>query len=294
MDQNFAASQIDEMQRKSRLTALFRRDSSEIEDLVASLLRYDLLRGNSITMRAFSIGCYSDSKHFEKHVKDLFLAIAKRYNADLMDAEENHELGWREQLMMLGIFARPELYELSGNVVFTFPSGRVDLSAFGAPGTALPDTLSADIQSIDMSSIRRVMFIENKTCYDEYTLKFMQSGELVFYQGGYVSQKKARFIEKLQQYAVAGTTFYFWGDIDIGGFKMFFQLMERIPSIKPWKMGADEVTKYRNRGMARTDAYIFKLKNMLKNQAFSIFHPAIEQLLSYKVTIEQEIMLETH
>ena len=290
---DFAVSQIDEMLTKSRLTSLCRRDYSEIEDLVTAFHRYDMLRGSSVTMRAFSIGCYRDSKYFEKRVKDLFLVIARKYNADIADVEEHTELGWREQLMMMGIFARPELYELSGNIAFTFPSGNVSFSAFGSPGVALPDTLIGDILSIDMSNIQRVMFIENKTCYDEYIIKLMQSNELVFYQGGFISPKKARFIEKLKQYAKEGAVFYFWGDIDIGGFSMFLQLRKHIPGIEPWKMGADDFMKYRGSGMARSDSYIEKMEGLLRKPEFSAFHPVIAQLLLHRVTIEQESMLET-
>jgi len=195
--------------------------------------------------------------------------------------------------MMMGVFARPEIYELSGDITISFPSGNADLSVFGTAGIALPDILTHDILSVDMRKIRRIMFIENKTCYDEYILNLKQSNELVFYQGGFISPKKAKFIQKLGQHAEAGTLFYFWGDIDIGGFKMFFQLQEYISCILPWKMDVDDVIRHSSTGMARSDSYLSKMENMLKDPCFYQFHQVVEKFLQFRITIEQESMLET-
>ena len=289
---DFAADQTTQIQQKNRLTLLCKRDYCEFKNLVASLQYYDTLGGESVTMRAFSIGCHRDSKYFEKYVKDVFLAVAIKYHPALIEARDDADMDWREQLMRLGIFPRPELYELSGNIVIVLPSGSSDLSIYGRAGIALPDTLSDDILSIDLSRMRRVMFIENKTCYDEYILRIKKPDELVFYQGGFISPKKSRFIRKLYEYAQVGTQFCFWGDIDVGGFKIFYQLHEHIPSLLPWKMGAEDVEYYSHIGLERSDSYFSKLEKMRSNSIFSFFHTAIDQLLLYRITIEQECMLD--
>ena len=289
---SFAFSQISEMQQKARLTALCRRDECELQDLIKALKFLDSLHGETITMRAFSIGCYRDSKHFEKNVKDMFLSIATKYCPALADADESQDLGWRDYLIPLGIFARPELYEISGDIAISFAGGTADLSAFGSAGIALPDLLTNDILHIEMEKIRQVIFIENKTCYDEYILKLKQNNELVFYQGGFLSPKRARFVRMLGQTAAKEVDFFFWGDIDTGGFRMFNQLRELIPRIIPFKMGAEDVVAFRKSGMPRSDDYFFQLERLCEDGAYSVFHGSILQLLKNRVTIEQESMLE--
>jgi hypothetical protein len=291
---NFALDQISEIQLKNRPTAICRRNECELQDLIKALSFLDSLHGESITMRAFSIGCFHDSKHFEKNVKELFLSVAKKHCIGLVDADENQDLGWRDNLIPLGIFARPELYELSGDITIVFPNGTVNLSSFGKAGVALPDLSTDNILHIDMGKIRQVIFIENKTCYDEYSLKLKQDDELVIYQGGFLSPKRARFVRKLAQSSEdeTKTNFLFWGDIDAGGFKMYIQLRELISRILPWRMGAEDVGIFRKTGMKRSDAYFAKMDCMREDDAYSLFHDAILQLSLHHVTIEQESMLE--
>ena len=84
-----------------------------MRDLLGALRGYAALSG-SITMRAFSSRCFSDTKYFERNVRDLFLTIARKYDTELALACDENELGEREQLAFLGIYARPELMSLPG------------------------------------------------------------------------------------------------------------------------------------------------------------------------------------
>ena len=289
----FVDEQISEIQRTGRLSTFLKRDSNEIHDFFTALRGYDELHGDSISMRAFSIKCFQDSKYFERNVKDTFLLVAARFFPSLSAHEDVAGLSWRDRLMMMGVFARPELFELSGDIGITLKSGNADLSAFGVFGIAIPDTVISDILEIRMEQIRRVIFIENKTCYDEYLINHKQRDELVFYQGGFISSKKARFIKLIEHFARDGVGFFFWGDIDIGGFRMFYQLQEHICGLQPWKMGATEVRRYRHTGLTRSDEYLYELGELYKNPRFSLFYEAIQEILRYRVTIEQESILET-
>ena len=290
---NFADAQISETERRRRLSPLINRDIAEFMDVLSALRNYDGLNGESITMRAFSIKCYNNSKHFQQRVMDYFLVVAGKYYPPLIGNEEDLELDWREQLMLMGVFPMPELYELSGDIAIDFQSGYVDLSVFGAFGVALPDTLTNEIRGIRMEGIKRVILIENKTCYNEYVARYKQHDELVFYQGGFISQKKALFVQKLKQFAQDDTAFLFWGDIDIGGFRMYCQLKEYCEQILPWKMGACEVKRYNATGMGRPDAYFEKMEALTRDPCFIAFHAAIEECFHYRVTIEQESMLDS-
>ena len=116
-----------------------------MQDLLCAFREYAALSG-SITMRAFSSKCFSDTKYFERNVRDLFLRIARKYDADLAISCDENALGEREQLAYLGIYARPELYELAGNCQVRTEQGNICIGA--APyGLALPSTLIDSIIS---------------------------------------------------------------------------------------------------------------------------------------------------
>ena len=90
---------------------------SLLEELLKAMVCYDAMQGESTTIRAFSSKCYHDTKYFERNVRDLFLRIAQKYDVGLSQLSAQESLGTREQLAYLGIYARPELYELAGDIV---------------------------------------------------------------------------------------------------------------------------------------------------------------------------------
>ena len=152
-----------------RIPAFCKTDDTLLQDLLCAFREYSALPG-SITMRAFSSKCFSDTKYFERNVRDWFLRVAIKYDTDLALACDENALGEKDQLAFLGIYARPELYELAGNCSIHTGLGIICVGA--APyGLALPSTLVDFITAIDLSSIQRITFIENKTNYDIYCQK---------------------------------------------------------------------------------------------------------------------------
>lgn len=265
-------------------------DDTFLLDLLRSFREYAALPG-SITMRAFSIKCFSDTKYFERNIRDLFLRIARKYDNALALACEENNLGEKEQLAFLGIYARPEHYELAGNCLIRTQQGELDLNASGHCGLALPSTLIDSITEIEMSSIDCITFIENKTNYDEYIASEKQSGELVIYHGGFLSPQKRHLFMLIANGATEISTIRFWADIDKGGFQMFQQLQELIPALVPMRMSGEFVDKFHEHGLVRSKEYLAALKTDLKNGKYLLFQDAIEKILSYGVTIEQEAFL---
>ena len=265
-------------------------DDTFLLDLLRSFREYAALPG-SITMRAFSSKCFSDTKYFERHIRDLFLRIARKYDNALALACEENNLGEKEQLAFLGIYARPEHYELAGNCLIRTQQGELDLNASGHCGLALPSTLIDSITEIEMSSIDCITFIENKTNYDEYIASEKQSGELVIYHGGFLSPQKRHLFMLIANGATEISTIRFWADIDKGGFQMFQQLQELIPALVPMRMSGEFVDKFHEHGLVRSKEYLAALKTDLKSGKYLLFQDAIEKILSYGVTIEQEAFL---
>ncbi len=133
-----------------------KKDAALLPDLLTALVQYDALRGESVTMRAFSSRCYHDSKWFERNVRETFLGIAQKYCPELAEACEQDGMGERDQLAFLGIYARPELYELSGKCVLTTEAGSIRVDAVWPFGIALPSTAVDSILSTDLSHIHKI------------------------------------------------------------------------------------------------------------------------------------------
>ena len=272
-----------------KVPAFCKKDDASLRDLLGALRGYAALSG-SITMRAFSSRCFSDTKYFERNVRDLFLTIARKYDTELALACDENELGEREQLAFLGIYARPELYELAGNCTIQTSQGSICIGA--APyGLALPSTLVDFIMEIDLTAIRSITFIENKTNYDAYVMSEKQPEELVVYHGGFLSPQKKRLIASIAHAASETMKIRFWADIDTGGFRMFRHLQELIPSLTPMRMSGEFVDSFHEYGLARSEEYLSSLRIDMENGKYPLFQDAIEQILDYGVTIEQETFL---
>ena len=261
-----------------------------LTELLRVFVCYDALRGEAISMRAFSTRCFQDSKKFEREYRDEFLRLARQYDSDIREAFEQPDVGAREELALLGIYVRPELYELCGDCKIETDTGTLDLSAVPF-GLAFPGTGVSRIRRFELSKIKRVTFIENKTSYDEYLQTEKQPGELVVYHGGFLSPQKRLFIQKLAQSLDEKTEVYFWADIDLGGFRMFDRLQRILPVVLPMRMGADDVRAYAPYGLSRSEAYLQTLRQALEAHTFPLFSSAIEEILRLRVTIEQEAFL---
>ena len=266
---------------------------SPLEDLLKAMACYDAMQGESTTMRAFSSKCYQDTKYFERNVRDLFLRIAQKYDIVLSQLSTQESLGSRDQLAYLGIYARPELYELAGDIVVHTENGSIHFCAATPYGLALPSTAVNHIVSVDLTQIQRIVFIENKTNYDEYLLSELTQGTLAVYHGGFLSPQKKKLFQKLGEAVQSNCDVFFWADIDLGGFQMFAQLQRLIPSLKPLRMSGSDVDKYHANGLVRPESYLDSLKSALAHQEYPLFADAIQEILKYGVTIEQEAFLLT-
>lgn len=280
-----------EAQRNFRVPSYCKDDLQPLSDLLTAFGVYDAMHGESITMRAFSSRCYHDTKYFERNVRENFLRIARSYNADLAQASEQGELGIRDQLAYLGIYARPELYELAGNCMIHTVTGVIDLRAAGPYGIALPSTAVDYITAIDLKQTQKITFIENKTNYDEYILSERGTGELVIYHGGFLSPQKKKLFTKIEMSLHTDCKVFFWADIDLGGFQMYTQLLQLVPRVQPMRMSGQDVEDHHTNGLVRSPKYLEQVKSTLENHEYPAFENAMERILAYGVTVEQEDFL---
>lgn len=278
--------------RTYKIPSICKDGLSPLEKLVAAFRVYDSLNGAPISMRAFSIACFQDSKIFEHECRDEFLKIAEKYDVELSETCLQQDLSQREKFAFLGIYTRPELFELSGSCKIKTSDGEIDLAAAGKFGIGLPSTMTDNILAFDLTGITRITLIENKTNYDEYLLTEKSADELVLYHGGFLSPQKKKFYEKLSLAVHVDIEISFWADIDLGGFKMFEKLQAIFPGLSPMRMSAEDVAKYHVSGKVRGADYLAQLRDCLREKKYPLFSEAITQILTYGVTIEQEVFLE--
>lgn len=279
-----------EAQEHMKVPSFCKDDDHLLKDLLCCFQEYATLSG-SVTMRTFSSKCFHDTKYFERNIREIFLRIARKYDTGLALACEEVELGEREQLAFLGIYARPELYELAGDCTIQTHRGNIYVGAATPYGLALPSTLVDTITGIDLKTIQCITFIENKTNYDEYLISERQPEELVIYHGGFLSPQKRKLFALIGDAAPASTKVQFWADIDMGGFRMFDHLQSLIPRLQPMRMSGDFVEKYHQNGLVRPEKYLTRLKTDMQDGTYSLFVDAIKEILKYGVTIEQESFL---
>ena len=142
-----------------------------------------------------------------------------------------------------------------------------------------------------MSHIHKVVFIENKTNYDEFLLSELDADTFAIYHGGFLSPQKRKLFTKIAQAVPEGAQVFFWADIDLGGFRMFTQLQALIPGLLPLRMSGEDVAAYRENGLPRSQKYLERLVQALENGEFPLLDGAIRRILEHGVTIEQEIFL---
>ena len=182
---------------------------------------------------------------------------------------------------------------MSGCCSLLTKTGQIDLSPLFPVGIALPSTAVDLITGFSLEMVNRVVFIENKTNYEEYLVTELAQNELVFYHGGFLSPQKRILLEQLAASLSNEVDVVFWADIDLGGFQMFEHLHQIFPQLRPMRMSGQDVERYRAYGLARPKpkAYLQRLQDALNKGQFLLFQDAIEKILHYGITIEQEVFL---
>lgn len=251
---------------KEKLKGIWSKEQELICNFLTAFECIDSLNGNSVSMRAFSVKAYGDSKKFEREIKPYVIPVVKRYEPNLNDIEEVSE---REVLAQVGIIMMPEIFEFCGNIRIQFSDGMVDFSPI-LHGSCISGECVFDIQDIEILNTDRIIFIENKTNYSEYCLNSKNKRELVVYHGGFYSPQRGEFFKKLC--TGIDIPVYFWGDIDYGGFKMFVRLKNNIiNTLHSLNMDLHSYNRYKSQGLSRNDDYIAKLKLLKLKPDYEIF-----------------------
>lgn len=275
--------------QNNKLTGVWAKEDSFITGYLSALAGISELQGASVSMRAFSVKLYNNSKFFEREMKQYVVSTIMNFEPAMKDVD-NDEINDREALAQVGIIMISEVFEFCGNVSINYINGTIDYSHI-KNGACVSDNSVSEIMSIDIFDTDKIIFIENKTNYVEYCLNCRKERELVVYHGGFYSPKRGEFFKKLCENK--NIPVYLWSDIDYGGFRMYVRLKKNIvPSLIPMNMDIGSFDRHKENGFMRDDKYISQLQKLTEDLDYSEFYDVIAAISESKVTVEQESFLE--
>jgi hypothetical protein len=261
----------------------------EQRNLIRALVFTDQMGETELLERVFSLQCFGDSKTFENTIRKRFLDIIKRYS-DCDDDSTSEEL-----LHFAGIAKYPEQFEFRGPLAIHFEKecggSSVDFSPLRAGASLSSGDLKRGSLSIGRNSTR-IISIENRANYIDYIHHRGNEDELAVYHGGCYSPAKGFFLKTLAAAMPSGCSWYHWGDIDYGGFSMLARLRREISKeILPYRMDQDELIRYAQFTAPLTQAYIERLRLLLKRDELTDCFSCINYMINNRVKLEQEAML---
>lgn len=194
-------------------------------------------------LREFSVALLGDSKAVED-MKGTIAKVFRRFGGAKFSDE-----GFEEILAEYGIYSTPNYVYFKGCGVFRFgkAAGTVDLGCMNQ-GVGISGEDMEDLCPVDLSMVRRVVTVENLTSF----FSFSESGCLIIYLGGYHNRVRRRMLSIIYEH-LPDVTYQHFGDIDAGGFEIFFDLRRKTGiDFRPYRMDADTLKKYSRFGRRLT------------------------------------------
>lgn len=264
-------------------------DEKETIDALYGLARL-LENGSEISKRSWSIFLYKDSKRWEIIEKKILHVLKKYIFPEFQDWED------KDVLAEFGVINNPQLVTISGPIAIKKNDRLLDFSIDKFGVGIHPITFEkSDIVQIDVNSI---VTIENKTSYYDY-LNYLENEnrkELVIYLGGYHNNDRRIILKKIYDYILEkhlDVTFYHWGDIDYGGFRIWSHLCKKTEiKFVPIFMDKNTFLKYLSDGKDLDGkSYRSKLEALKVKSEFSPFYELIDLMLTHNKKIEQESII---
>ena len=260
--------------------------NDELLDLLRGFNALFVPRDEETAKRTLSVQLYGDSKRWQQLEKGI-LQLLRNYYRTIGDADA--EADDATLLGEWGIVNNPGHIHLAGPLVLGTSRGQIDLSLF-EPDLGLPTRMVKELVVVDCPA-KAVVTVENLTSFYQYVLEG-PPGQLAIYLGGFAGTACRLFLQKLYRFFQERedmVPFYHWGDLDLGGFKIWCDLRKKtsIP-IRPYLMDKKTYIKYLHLGQPITEQYAQKLADLLENDAFAPFHTLITLILEKKIRLEQE------
>lgn len=238
---------------------------------------------NPVWKRIFSANVLGNSKKFEREYEKKVVGILRMYS-QLADKEEMTD---EEILKNHGILSYAQTLEWKGTVIYQLDTGKTVDTSDLYYGTIINSQTLEHSKPTALPHIRKIMTIENKANYENM---MYEKDTLYIYCHGFFSPKEVKYLQELEKLADENVEFYHWGDMDLGGIRIFLFNKEKIfPKLKPYKMNRDSFCQAvkKNAGILLEEQKRKRLEEMDVGELEELK----ECILEYGVEIEQEMLL---
>lgn len=315
----FLADYEEELRAKGQIRQYFTHEPELNENILKCLIFMEQNQGEQLE-RLMSSSLYGDSKYFERHVKAKVLVILRALKRREQEDGISDSMPEDDELLLeKGVVRWPEILEFTGRLRVALDDGNVIDYGPQVRGAYINSETVKHAVSVEAEGIRKVLFIENKANYVWYISQNHSRDELVIYHGGCYSPMKGRWFRMVHEGCrrqtltadfLAGEDFraedesqaaehfpmveyLHWGDIDVGGFRMFARLKSQIvPELMPYRMDRASLEAYRGQAMEITSAaYLKTLERMENSPEYEMFHEVISLMRRERIRLEQEQMI---
>ena len=227
----------------------------------------------ALYLREFSIRTFQDSKEFEQIISKVF-HVFQRFD------ERCHDMEIGEWLSEHNIYQTPNYVYLKGKVCIRMEDKEIDLALF-KQGLGISGEDIEKIEIVQNNEVNRILTIENLTTF----FRWQENNSLIVYLGGYHNTTRRNLLNKIYQ-TYPKAEYYHFGDIDAGGFEIYYNLCERtkIP-FQMYHMDLDTLQKYENYGKKLTENDKKRLQGMRSREEIQ---GLLEYMLERNVKLEQE------
>lgn len=236
-------------------------------------------------IRELSMKLYGDSKKLEG-LKSKIENIIVNFSSDKERFAHIEDI-----FLEFNVLKNPSVVMLKGDLDILTVCGRIVLKDFSY-GIGISGNDIEHIRFQDDTFIDKIITVENLTTF--YRVK--EENSLIIYLGGFHNEARRNLIWKTRQ-AFPKAKLAHWGDIDIGGFKIYFDLCRKtkLPFV-PMNMGISTLEKYRSYTKALTKNDEAELIQMLTgvleiNEDLACdIRETLTWMLKNKRKLEQEIV----
>jgi hypothetical protein len=186
-------------------------------------------------VRELSMKLYGDSKKLESLKRKIENVIVN------FSSSKERFAHIEDIFLEFNVLKNPSVVMVKGNMGLLTAGGRIPLKDFHY-GIGIS---SKDMNLIDFeggASVEKIITIENLTTF----YRVREEKALVIYLGGFHNEARRNLIWKAHQ-AFPKAKLVHWGDIDVGGFKIYLDLCSKTKlPFEPINMGIDTLEKYRD------------------------------------------------
>lgn len=232
--------------------------------------------------REFSANILHDSKRFSA-IRKKVVAIIKKYGYEHLSTDENNDDDY-EILKCFNLVKNSTYALVKGNLCFSLNNQIIDLNVLNFE-FSLSDQMIKQIK-ITSTNIEKVFTVENLTSF----YKINEADSIIIFLAGFHNHTKQMLIKKIA-YNCNIKEFYHFGDIDAGGFQIFFNLIKDtgLPFL-PYKMSINELKNNSGKLKKLTERDRNRLIKMSSDENFACFFEVIKYMLKNNVKLEQEIL----